>query len=117
MSAFVFLFQLFGGIVAQVALMQGMFVLRPAEAGIDHPSRPHRLFYRGMALMMCNLWSLLATVLLLDAAGIDVLAPGLSQPARVAILVLLPLPLLGVFYWLYRRFLRWATRGDRRSNR
>lgn len=116
MITFVFLFQLFGGIVGQVALMQGMFVLRPAKAGIDHPSRSHRLFYRGMALLMCNLWSLLATFLLLDAAGVDVLAPGLSLPVRVATLVLWPLPLLGVFYWLYVRFLRWAARSDSRSN-
>ncbi|MEN5048719.1 hypothetical protein [Luteimonas sp. TWI1416] len=109
MIPFVFLFQLFGGIVGQVALMQGSFALRPAEAAIDHPSRPHRLFYRGMALLMCNLWSLLATLLLLDAVGVDVPAPGLSPPARVATLVLLPLPLLGVFYWLYVRFLRWVA--------
>ena len=111
---YTFGFLFIAGIVGQISLSNSLRFL-PANKNIDHPSRAWRIFYRLMAFSMCAFWSFFLTCALLGALPIEdqlhLIRDG-SELAKAAFILLMPLPLLPVLYFLYAKLVRWGARRE-----
>ena len=110
--AFGFIF--ISGIIGQISLCD-RFRFLPAHRNIDHPKRSLRLYYRLMAVFMCQLWSFLLTAVLLDALDFDAHLRWVEdrhEVERAIFLLVYPLPLMPVLYLLYAGFARWMARRE-----
>jgi hypothetical protein len=95
--------------------LSNVFRFLPANENIDHPAKSSRIFYRLMALLMCNFWSFLLTLALLGALPIEELlheVRGSSPLAQATAMLLIPLPMLPVLYMLYAKLVRWCARQE-----
>ncbi|MGH8036939.1 MAG: hypothetical protein ACREPD_04280 [Stenotrophomonas sp.] len=83
------------------------------EACIDDPSRGWRVFYRTMLFLMCNMFSLFATAMLLESLLHDpakrMLAFGPDWVDALLMLVV-PLPVAWLFYLACAGLSRWWNR-------
>lgn len=110
--AFGFIFV--SGIIGQISLSNS-FRLLPAHRNIDHPSKPLRIYYRFMAISMCQFWSFFLSVALLGALDLEEQLRWVRNILEIeqAILMLaFPLPLMATFYFLYAKLVRWMTRRE-----
>jgi len=110
-----FWFTFLSGIVGQISLCD-RFRFLPANRTIDHRSRLLRLYYRLMAVFMCQLWSFLLTAALLGALDFDAhlrWVQNRTDSERAIYLLVYPLPLMPVFYFLYAWCARWMARRER----
>jgi len=110
--AFGFIF--ISGIIGQISLSNS-FRFLPAHRNIDHPSKTLRVYYRLMAIFMCQFWSFFLSTALLGALDLEEHLDWVrhSHEVEQAILMLVfPLPLMAVLYVLYAKFVRWAARRE-----
>ena len=106
LTLFVFTFQLITGLIGTCIVLPRPGVIPPSNRNIDHPSKPWRIFYRIMAICMCNLWACLT--IMIPLASLD--TGGLSDVPRALLLLALPIPLLITFYWLLSKAVRKRVR-------
>lgn len=74
----VFILQSIAGVIGICFVLPRPGVIPPSTRNIDHPSKPWRIFYRVMAICMCNLWACLLVLILLANLNTD----GLSDVSR-----------------------------------
>jgi hypothetical protein len=111
---YVFGFIFIAGVLAHIPLSNVLRFL-PANENIDHPAKAWRIFYRLMALLMCNFWSFLLTIALLGTLPVEELLHKMrdsSQLARAIALLVIPLPMLPLLYMLYAKLVRWSARQE-----
>ena len=109
---YVFGFIFIAGVVGYIPLAT-TFAFLPATRTIDHPSKAWRIFYRVMAVLMCNFWSFLLSFASLGALPVEGLLHKIrdsSELAQAMAMLLIPLPLLPVLYTLYAKLVRWRVR-------
>ena len=106
LTLFVFAFQFIAGLIGTCIVLPRPGVIPLSTGNIDHPSKPWRIFYRVMAICMCNLGACL--VIMIPLASLN--SGGLSDVTRALLLFALPIPLLIVFYWLLARAVRKRVR-------
>ena len=99
---FVFFVQSITGCIGICIVLPRPGVIPPSTRNIDHPSRPWRIFYRVMTICACNLFASL--IILMALASLD--TGGLSNGVRALLLLMLPIPLVMVFYWLLAKAMR-----------
>lgn len=106
---YVFGFIFIAGVVGYIPLAT-TFAFLPATRTIDHPSREWRIFYRVMAVFMCNFLSFLLSFALLGALPVEGLLHKVrdsSELTQTMAILLIPLPLLPVLYTVYAKLVRW----------
>lgn len=112
--SYTFGFLFIAGIVGQISLSNSLRFL-PTNENIDHPARAWRMFFRLMAFFMCAFWSFILTSTLLGVLPIEdklhLIRDG-SELAKAAFILLVPLPLLPVLYFLYAKLVRWGARRE-----
>lgn len=116
LTMFVFFFQSIVGCIGTCIVMPSPGVIPPSTKNIDHPSRPWRIFYRVMAICMCNMGaSLMMMMMMIPLAELheDLGSNGLSDVTRALLLLVLPIPLLLVLYWLFAKAARKRARDSR----
>ncbi|PNB74214.1 hypothetical protein C1X64_10850 [Pseudomonas sp. GW456-E7] len=106
LTFFVFAFQSIIGLIGTCIVLPRPGVIPPSTRNIDHPSRPWRIFYRAMAICMCNLGACLVIMIPLATLSGNINAGDLSDVTRALLLVALPIPLLIAFYWLLAKAVR-----------
>ena len=107
-------FVFIAGIVGLISLANS-FRFLPAHETIDHPSNGLRIFYRLMAIFMCQLFSFFLTTAFFGALPIPLrpLDASDSELTKAIVLLLLaPLPLTAILYLLYAKLVRWASRQE-----
>lgn len=107
--AFGFIF--IGGAIGMIALIR-FHRLQPAHATIDHPSFGARIFFRAMAILMCQFLSFVLTNALMGALPAENLTQWVKQGSEISrafFILVSPLPLTLVLYILYSRLVRWFT--------
>lgn len=107
LTFFVFTLQSIAGVIGTCIVLPRPGVIPPSTRNIDHPSRPWRIFYRVMAICMCNLGASLMIMIPLACLNTG----DLSDVTRALLLLALPIPLLIVFYWLLAKAVRKRVRG------
>ncbi|MCD9007205.1 hypothetical protein LDO31_13360 [Luteimonas sp. XNQY3] len=112
LTPWIIVFQFVAGIVATCIVIPSLRI-PPAGENIDHPSRPWRIFYRIMTVLMCNLWSGLLMLIAMAALSVKTNFTGFSDLERALVVLAIPLPLLPVFYWLFAMLVRWIERNQR----
>lgn len=113
LTMFVFFFQSIAGGIGTCIVMPSPGVIPPSTKNIDHPSKPWRIFYRVMAICMCNLGAVV--MIMIPLAELDNNFPGndLSNVTRALLLLVLPTPLLLVLYRLFAKAARKRARDSR----
>jgi hypothetical protein len=109
LTLFVFAFQFIAGVVGTCIVLPRPGVIQRSTRNIDHPSKPWRIFYRVMALCMCNLGAWL--MIMIPLASLN--TGDLSDVTRALLLLVLPIPLLIVFYWLLAKAVRRQVRDSK----
>lgn len=111
-AALTFCFFLVAGVVGQIFLSSSLWFL-PAHLTIDHPSSGLRVFFRIMAILMCQFWSFVITTVIIGMLPVQEDLVKQSELTKTIIFVLLlPLPLMAVFYYLYAKLVRRAARQE-----
>ena len=108
--AFGFIF--ISGIIGHICL-SNVFRFLPANENIDHPSKPLRVFFRIMAICMCQFWSFFLTLALLGALDLQEHFHWVRKSdefVKAIIIFVFPLPLMTGLYFLYAKFVRWMAR-------
>lgn len=82
LTMFVFFFQSIVGCIGTCIVMPSPGVIPPSTKNIDHPSRPWRIFYRVMAICMCNMGASLMMMIPLAELHEDLVSNGLSDVTR-----------------------------------
>ncbi|WP_421567051.1 hypothetical protein [Stenotrophomonas sp. PD6] len=104
--------QLGAGLLGCMVCVENSRVRSP-EACIDDPGRGWRVFYRTMLFLMCNMFSLFATVVLLETLLDDpvkhMLALG-PDWADALLMLVVPLPIAWLLYLTFAGLSRWWNR-------
>lgn len=115
LTAWITVFQWGLGIVGALVLVPNT-AMPPASRNVDHPSRFWRVFFRVMAVLASNLFSWFVTCILIIQVFGDLDTGDMPEGIRALLTLILPLPLLLVFYWLIVKAARKAERDRSRPS-
>lgn len=105
-------FTYIGGAIGAIALIR-FHLLRPAHETTDHPSIGARIFFRVMAILMCQFLSFVLTKALIGALPAEGLTQWVKHGPEISkafFILAAPIPLTLVLYFLHSKLVRWLTK-------